>query len=104
MSYIVPEWEGECAFCDETYYGGTVAFRGDGVVEQTLAMDLCQTHWKKFWTDFTRAGWVPHDDSKLRLCRLYEENGFSMDVAGQTKSINDYTPNEEHDDFSDWVD
>jgi hypothetical protein len=76
-----------CAFCDETEYGGTVAFRGDGVVEQTTAYDVCINHWQRFWSDFTKAGWFPHDFDKMRTCVLREEDGTSIDVFEQTYEI-----------------
>jgi len=72
-----------CAFCDDTDYGGTVAFRGYGVVEQTTAYDVCMNHWQRFWSDLTRAGWFPHDFDKMRTCVLREEDGTTADMVGE---------------------
>lgn len=76
-----------CAFCDDEDYGGTVAFRGEQVVEQTMAFDMCSNHWLKFWKEANRAGWIPHDMDAVRLCRLYEENGYTADAFETTHEV-----------------
>jgi hypothetical protein len=76
-----------CAFCDNEDYGGTFAFRGQGVVEQTIALDMCGTHWKRFWTDITQGGWIPPGDDWWRLCRLYEEDGTTIDAFETTHEV-----------------
>ena len=62
-----------CSFCDNTDYGGTFTFEGDGIVEQPIAVDMCLYHWPLFWRDITKAGWIPNSDDKVRLVNVVEE-------------------------------